>query len=46
MRLGELACCRAPADVRGITQRFLRPGHKFLDLVGDDRMQASRRRSG
>lgn len=28
-----------PKWVQGLTQRFLRPGHKFLDLVGDDRMQ-------
>ncbi|KAG2425695.1 hypothetical protein HXX76_013537 [Chlamydomonas incerta] len=30
-----------PKWVQGLTQRFLRPGHKFLDLVGDDRMQAA-----
>ncbi|GFR46710.1 hypothetical protein Agub_g8331 [Astrephomene gubernaculifera] len=30
-----------PKWVQGLTKRFLRPGHCFLDLVGDDRMQAA-----
>ncbi len=35
-----------PKWVQGLTQRFLRPGHKFLDLVGDDRMQVRDRGVG
>ncbi|GIL48606.1 hypothetical protein Vafri_5082 [Volvox africanus] len=30
-----------PKWVKGLTQRFLRPGHCYMDLVGDDRMQAA-----
>ncbi|GLI62640.1 hypothetical protein VaNZ11_005306 [Volvox africanus] len=30
-----------PKWVQGLTQRFLRPGHRYMDLVGDDRMQAA-----
>ncbi|EFJ43297.1 hypothetical protein VOLCADRAFT_66087 [Volvox carteri f. nagariensis] len=30
-----------PKWVKGLTQRFLRPGHRFMDLVGDDKMQAA-----
>ncbi|KAG2482998.1 hypothetical protein HYH03_018123 [Edaphochlamys debaryana] len=30
-----------PRWVQDLTKRFLRPGHKFLDLVGDDKMQAA-----